>query len=90
MSTDKFAMEPESTLDGLMTAGQERTAALSAGLPAIPAGNYTTGYAAALAATLTTRHAEVSEKTITGIVTATSSVSSTEIVEGESASALTT
>ena len=44
MSTDKFAMEPEGTLSGLMSAGQERAAALATGLPAIQAGNYTAGY----------------------------------------------
>ena len=90
MSTDKFAMEPEATLDGLMSAGQERAAALAAGLPAMQAGNYTAGYATAVETVLAAHHAALSEKTVAGTATAAATVASTEAVEGESAATLST
>lgn len=90
MSTDKFAMEPEGTLSGLMSAGQERAAALATGLPAIQAGNYTAGYATAVEAVLAAHHAALTEKTATGTATAATTVASTEAVENQSAATLST
>ena len=88
MSTDKFAMEPEATLDGLMNAGQERAAALATGLPSMQAGNYTAGYATAVETVLAAHHAVLTEKTAAGTATAAATVASTEAVEGESAATL--
>ncbi|MDQ1247621.1 MAG: hypothetical protein QG597_1992 [Actinomycetota bacterium] len=88
MSTDKFAMEPEATFDGLMSAGQERAAALATGLPSMQAGNYTAGYATAIETVLAAHHAVLAEKTAAGTATAAATVASTEAVEGESAATL--
>ena len=88
MSAEKFAMEPQEALDGLMRAGQERASALATGVPALPAGNYTAGYAAAVEAVLAAHHASLSAQTAFGTATAATSVAATEAVEADSASAL--
>lgn len=90
MSADKFAMNPESTLNGLMRAGQERTHALAAGLPAMPAGNYTAAYAAQVEATLVAHHAVLSEQAVAGMTTAAASVTATEANESAAAAELST
>ena len=81
-------MEPQSTLDGLMSAGQERASALASGVPALPAGNYTAGFAAAVEAALAAHYAGLAALAAFGTATAASTVATTETVEADSAAAL--
>lgn len=90
MSTDKFAMEPEATLDGLMNAGQERIGALASGLPAMPVGNYTPAWASTVETVLATHHATLAGQTSAGMATAAGSVAAAEGNESDAAATLST
>lgn len=88
MPADSFAMEPQSTREGLLGAGEERAAALAQGLPDIHSGNYTAGYAAAVHAVLAAHHLTLSTKSAASTATATASTAAAEATEAENAATL--
>jgi hypothetical protein len=83
-------MEPQSTREGLMSAGQQRIAALSTGLPSIAAGNYTAAWASSVETVLAAHHAQLAGQTTSGMATADGSVAAAETNESDAAATLST
>ena len=52
MPASQFQMDPQATSTGLTTAGQVRSQAVDAAIPALPAGTYVGGYSTAAATVL--------------------------------------
>ena len=86
---DSFQMDPQRTGNGLTGAGRSRSRPATGGIPALPEGNYITGYSTTATAILATLGVELTDSVSFGVATAASSAARTETTEAANQASLT-